>query len=267
MRDAERLDSLQKELVPLRRQLLSHPVYESIVHAADLRVFMEHHVFAVWDFMSLLKFLQIRLTCVQVPWVPSENPRIRRMINEIVLAEESDIDDQGNPASHFEMYLHAMEAFAANTQPARQFVANLARGTSVTDSLVSAAAPVAVARFVETTWEIVASNQLHEIAAAFAIGREDIIPDMFQEIVSSLRRQQDASLDAYDYYLRRHMHLDAEEHGPMALGLLEELCGDDPQKWREVAATARKSLEARLSLWDAIADNLRSKMDLCLSRN
>jgi alcohol dehydrogenase len=64
------LERLRARLAPLRAALAGHPVYGRINGPAPLRLFMEHHVFAVWDFMSLLKALQRRLCCNDVPWLP-----------------------------------------------------------------------------------------------------------------------------------------------------------------------------------------------------
>jgi len=64
-------------LCNLRAALLDHPIYAQVTSVADLRRFMEDHVFAVWDFMSLLKRLQQDMTCIRVPWFPVENARPR----------------------------------------------------------------------------------------------------------------------------------------------------------------------------------------------
>ena len=102
------IERLQQSLRPLRDQLFNHEVYRSIKTPDDLRTFMEHHVFAVWDFMSLLKALQRHLTGVTIPWLPQGDRNARRLINEIVLDEESDEDGEGGYISHFELYRAAM---------------------------------------------------------------------------------------------------------------------------------------------------------------
>jgi hypothetical protein len=102
---SKHIEKLKEEITPLRSQLIGHPLYAKIKTIDHLNVFMEHHVFAVWDFMSLLKSLQRNLTCVNLPWVPVGNPQTRYLINEIVLGEESDVDEQGLRTSHFELYL------------------------------------------------------------------------------------------------------------------------------------------------------------------
>ena len=47
------LDCANADLTSLREALLDHSLYGNVASVADLRLFMEDHVFAVWDFMSL----------------------------------------------------------------------------------------------------------------------------------------------------------------------------------------------------------------------
>src|ERR1700760_2966336 len=112
----ERIERLKAGIEPLRKQLIEHPLYKHINSLNELSVFMEHHVFAVWDFMSLLKALQQKLTCTTLPWMPAGNANTRYLINEIVTGEESDIDEYGNRTSHFELYLKAMAQAGASAE-------------------------------------------------------------------------------------------------------------------------------------------------------
>ncbi|RZK24101.1 MAG: DUF3050 domain-containing protein, partial [Hymenobacter sp.] len=158
------IKELQAELRPARQQLVDHPLYYSIGSLADLRVFMEYHVFAVWDFMSLLKALQRDLTCTTLPWVPTGNPATRRLINEIVLEEETDVDPEGHATSHFELYLRAMRECGADTAPVQRLLTALAGGASVPAALAAAQAPAAVQEFVKHTFAVIAGGQPHAIA-------------------------------------------------------------------------------------------------------
>src|SRR5260221_10798885 len=119
------IKKLQQEIEPIRQQLIQHSVYANIKTIKDLNVFMEHHVYAVWDFMSLLKSLQRNLTCVDLPWLPVGSPETRYLINEIVLGEESDVDETGKRTSHFELYLNAMQQAGCDMNPINSFIKNL----------------------------------------------------------------------------------------------------------------------------------------------
>src|ERR1700744_5982091 len=115
---AAMLDYANADLNNLREALLDHPLYDNVASLADLRLFMEDHVFAVWDFMSLLKRLQQDMTCITVPWFPADNARAARLINDIVIGEETDVDPDGSYVSHLDLYLRAMQEIGAST---RQF--------------------------------------------------------------------------------------------------------------------------------------------------
>ncbi|UYZ57527.1 DUF3050 domain-containing protein [Hymenobacter latericus] len=246
------IDALQQALAPARQRLVEHSVYQSLHSLDDLRVFMQHHVFAVWDFMSLLKALQRDLTCTTVPWVPRGNPSTRRLINEIVLEEETDVDPEGRPTSHFELYLRAMQECGADVAPIQRLLEALAHGASVEAALGAAQAPEAVRTFVRQTFEVVNAGQPHAVAAAFTFGREDVIPDMFRHLVHDLRARFPGQLDIFTYYLDRHIELDEEAHAPLAQQMVQELCADNAEQWQQATEVARRCMEARVALWDGI---------------
>jgi hypothetical protein len=253
-----RLDDLEAPLQPLREILLKHPVYGHLGSLEDLHVFMEHHIYAVWDFMSLLKALQARLTGLSIPWVPSPWPFACRMINEIVLGEESDEDGAGGFASHFELYRRAMAECGADLGSIDRFIAQLHEGASVREALVGASAPAGVRPFVEQTFAVIESGDLSALAAAFTFGREDLLPSVFQRIVDQLNEEHAGKLSLFKFYLARHIELDGDEHGPLARRLLEVICGEDEARWESATRAAVASLEARRDLWDAIHGQLKA---------
>ena len=239
-------------LAPLRRSLLAHPVYVRVSSLESLHLFMQHHVFAVWDFMSLLKALQLRLSSVAIPWLPPTNREGCRLVNEIVLAEESDEDGDGGYASHFDLYRQAMQRCGADTSGIDRFLAALGNGLSVRDALEMAEVPPGVRPFVLQTFAVIDGGDLCEIAAAFAFGREDLLPDLFRQIVAQLSTTSGSDLAAFQYYLERHIDLDGDQHGPMAGRLVDSLCGADDANWRAAENAAVRAFESRLQLWDSI---------------
>jgi hypothetical protein len=254
MNERTMIERLQESLCPLRKRVAEHDVYRRIGTLQELRVFMEHHVFAVWDFMSLLKALQRDLTCVTIPWVPQGHRLSRRLINEIVLEEESDEEAGGGYISHFELYRAAMEQCGADISRVDSFLAALRRGDDMNFSLARAGAPKAAREFVKTTMRVVESGAAHAIAAAFTLGREDIIPVMFKPLVAKLDHRFPGELTLFQDYLERHIKLDEERHTPMALRMLAELCGDNPHKWSEAEESAKTALNARIALWNGVVE-------------
>lgn len=252
---------IKNQILPLRQLLLEHPVYQQLRHLDDLNILMEQHVFAVWDFMALLKSLQFGLTSTNAPWMPVGNPKTRRLINEIVLEEESDIDIEGNPSSHYEMYLQSMQQSGANTQQVERFINRLLSGYSHKELLKFNVEQLQdyTLKFVNTTFEIINRGKLHEIAAAFTFGREDLIPDMFRSIVNDLDKNFPGKLDTFRYYLDRHIELDEEVHTPLALQMIVELCGENEKKWLEAKEVATDCLKARIELWDGIEHSIKER--------
>ncbi|MFD2744335.1 MULTISPECIES: DUF3050 domain-containing protein [Sphingobacterium] len=251
------IELLQAAIAHERKLLLHHPLYAKINNLHDLQAFTEGHVYAVWDFMSLLKALQVQLTCTSIPWFASSMPNTRYLINEIVLAEESDVYIDGSRLSHYEMYLDAMSTMGANTDSITNFVHLAASSTDIFAVIEATAIDQRIKDFLRFTFTIIQNGKAHQIAAAFTFGREDLIPDMFTSILKELQAKSPAvDMSKFIYYFQRHIDLDGDEHGPLAMQMIVELAGDDPQKWQEMQDTAIQALHFRAKLWDAIADRV-----------
>ena len=252
------ITKISDDLSDLRNDLKYHPLYKSLHSLEHVKIFMENHIFAVWDFMSLLKALQTKLTCISIPWVPSGNPTLTRFINEIVLEEESDFNELNEPKSHFEMYLEAMDQVGAKQITIESILKDVNSGKNIENSIESLNIHSSVKNFLQYSFQIIHSKQIHKIASAFTYGREDIIPDMFISIINEVDPQNE-KYPKLKYYFDRHIELDGDLHGPLAQKMLINLCSDDQKKWQEVYVVAKKCLGNRIKLWDSILDQIEQK--------
>jgi hypothetical protein len=248
-------------LATLRAALLDHPVYAEVASITDLRRFMEDHIFAVWDFMSLLKRLQQDLTCTRVPWFPADNAKAARLINDIVIGEETDVGPDGSYVSHLDLYLRAMADVGASTRQFDRFRSLARVAPSVEVAMARSGVPSHVKAFVAHTMTLAHSGSTEEVLAAFFYGREDIIPEMFRRLQKTLHgaRHDTDSLRHFIYYIDRHIELDGDSHGPKGRELLDDLVADSSQNNERALRAACNSIEARIELWDGTLSKLRHK--------
>ena len=248
------------QLCSLRETLLDHPLSTDVVSVTDLKGFMEDHVFAVWDFMSLLKRLQQDMTCIRVPWFPPDNTRAARLINDIVIGEETDVGPDGSYVSHLDLYLRAMAEIGASTVQFDRFRSLVLVGVPVDVALRRVGAPPHVQAFVSNTMMVANSGSVEEVLAAFFYGREDVIPEMFRRLLDTLygAKHNNGRFRHFIYYIERHIELDGDSHGPKGRELLEDLVANSPDRNRRALAVACSSIKARIRLWNGTLSKLRN---------
>lgn len=252
------IQKIQQEIEPLRQEIINHKVYGVINNTDSLKIFMQYHVFAVWDFMSLLKSLQNNLTCTSVPWFPVGTADTRFLINEIVVGEESDVDQDGNRISHFELYLNGMKQANANSSMIETFIKELKQQNNLEMAFELANVPNAARDFVRFTFQTIHTGKPHLQAATFTFGREDLIPNMFHSIINDIDKMFPDSISIFKYYLERHIEVDGGHHSHLALEMTANLCCTDEQYWKEATESTIASLKSRIALWDGVYDEIIS---------
>lgn len=246
----------------LRARLDRHPLYESLRTVEDLRVFMAHHVHSVWDFMSLIKYLQHAVAPARWPWQPGADPTVQRFINELVLEEETDEAGPAHPgefSSHFQLYLGAMREIGADADTPQRFV-ELAARDGIVAALASGLAPAPAVRFTRSTFDFIGTDRPHVVAAVLALGREHVIPSMFRAFLARMGVSEQQA-PTFHYYLWRHIHLDEDFHAPLSLRLLQGLCAGDPARIAEARDVAEQSVAARIAFWDGVRAVLPSQLN------
>lgn len=254
------IEKIKKAIEPLRQEIINHKVYSIIKDINDLKIFMQYHVYAVWDFMSLLKTLQNSLTCTSVPWFPKGSADTRYLINEIVAGEESDVDSNGERKSHFELYIDAMKQCGADTTQIENFINELKHSGDFKNAYTLSDAPKEVQDFINFTFQIVAGKKDYLQASVFTFGREDLIPGMFISIINEIHKNFPEDISIFKYYIERHIEVDGDHHSHLALQMTANLCGDNEQFWKEAEEAAILSLKSRITLWDGIYNQLSKRI-------
>ncbi len=262
-----RFDKINQSLAPYREQIVNHPVYKMIHTVDDVRIFMKYHVYAVWDFMSLLKALQRNLTRVELPWFPVGDAETRFLINEIVVGEESDVDQHGVRMSHFELYQKAMIEMGADVKPINDFIwalkskcANNPFNLDILNTCFDEAnTPSEARQFVSYTFETILTGEAYLQASTFTFGREDLIPNMFMSIIGDLNAELPSQVETFKYYLDRHIEVDGDHHSHLALAMTAQLCGNEEEKWNKAEQWAVESLKRRIELWNGVMREISSK--------
>jgi len=241
-----------------RHELMRHPVYSSLGDIAAIRILMQQHVFAVWDFMTILKTLQQRLTVTTTPWLPPLDPHAARLVNDIVLEEESDRVAEGVYLSHFDLYRSAMREVGADLTQIDEFITRMRGGATVAQALARLDILASTKAFVLDTMQI-QQAKTHEVVACFLMGRESVIPDMFRRFLDTLDEGQRGKFPMMRTYLERHIELDEDSHAPMGRELMKRICGSDPVKWSEAAQITCHSLDMRRRLWDGVMTEIQAR--------
>jgi hypothetical protein len=255
----QEIEKIRKSIEPLRQEIINHPVYSAIKDIDDLRIFMQYHVYAVWDFMSLLKTLQNNLTCTSVPWFPKGSADTRHLINEIVVGEEADIDLNGIRKSHFELYIDAMKQCGADYSKIEGFTEILKNTNDFSTAYKNSGTPKEAKEFVDFTFEIIKSNKDYLQSAIFTFGREDLIPGMFISIVNDLHKKFPDSIAIFKYYLERHIEVDGDHHSHLALQMTSNLCENNEKFWQEAEKATIVSLQKRIELWNGAHREILNK--------
>jgi len=262
------IDQIRHTVEPLIHQLEQHKIYDAIRSDQDVKTFMSHHIFAVWDFMNLAKVLQHVIAPSNAPWIPNSCPTdITRFINEIILDEESDrVFNDSKVSSHFGLYLEAMNQIGADTKGIKSFITHLEEHCSILSALTLSHADPGVIKFVSYNDRLIQPDKPHVVAAAFAFGREIPLPKIFTRILEVMERH---NMDCviFKEYLERHIELDGDKHSHLAEQMVSHFCGGDSYKWVEAISAANMALKTRLVFWDYIERELRSKQSALINDN
>ena len=250
----DNLENNKKKLNDLKQEIIAHPLFANKLEPRHICKFMESHIFAVWGFMSILKSLQKLITPNNLPWMPNKNTMngLVNFVNEIILCEESDYIEGIGYISHFEIYLLAMKNMGARTDQLDKLTSIIADKGYNKKYLDDIDASDEVKSFLKHDMEVSMNGTLPEIVGAFTLGREKVIPNMFGYILPAIK--ETSTSGHLITYLERHIDIDGDRHGPLSMKLLDASC--DKNQLSLAYATAVKSLELRLLVWDKVHEDI-----------
>jgi hypothetical protein len=255
-------DRILQKVLPAQDKILNHQVYKEIENLDDLNLFLEYHVFFVWDQMSSLKAMQKDLTCMNVPWVPKRSPQTRKYINELVLnAEGNDLISE-TVLSEYESYLELMRESDADSSSIERLEKSINRGENFKDLLDHLDMPKVVKSYLDFTYKTIESKDAHKIAANFVFGKQSLIPHRLVKLLNELNKKFPVDLSLQIKYFESKVMKETGKIEDVAKKIFEELCGHDEEKWDDVAEVAERTLERRLQLWDDIKNAILNQRNM-----
>lgn len=252
----ERVAYILNEIEDLKSELAAHCLYTKLQHMEDIHIFMEHHVFAVWDFMSLAKALQLHLDATQVIEKQTDNSKILGFVNGILTGGETDPNKKEIVLSHLEMYLELMDEIGANTTNIKKLIASSAAGLDIHEAMQIAQLTDEQQRILNFTQTIIATNEIHKIAVAATLVPEGMISNRFLKILKETEERDNLLVPKFKNYLNRYKAIDGNDYGLLSLEMVTHFCDSDGKKWVDILDIAMKTLSHRIYLWDAIVDEI-----------
>ena len=156
--------------------------------------------------------------------------------------------------SHFELYLSSMKNINAKTDHIESIVDDVSKNKP--KSFDKYNLEPECYSFLEGNNRLLNTNQLHIISALFTYGRETTLPGMFEKLL--LRIGESSKYDQLKLYLKRHIDVDSNRHGPLSLILFNKSCESDDSKYNQAVDAAIKSIEIRYNLWTGIHKKIDS---------
>ena len=240
------VQKLKKKLKEKENILYNHNIYSKTNNLEQLQIFMENHIYAVWDFMLLVKYLQRKLTSVELIWKPTKYRISRHYINEIILNEESDLINSSY-ISHFELYKIAMIEINANTSSIDKFINEVTEENYV--SIISKLNQ-GLCNFLFDTFESITEKDLYHNIGYFYYGRENPIPQMFSRIIKNICSNYNCT--HMKLYLERHITMDGDIHGPITKIVINELIFDNIDNEINILLGGIHAIESRINFWNYI---------------
>ena len=254
------IEQIDSALFTLRNKLKYHAVYSKMNLEEKVMIFMNTHIYCVWDFMNLVKRLQVHFTSVEVPWRPTTSVQtrmLRRLANEIVLEEETD-ELEGQFISHFSYYVESIRQVQNGviSNNLTRFINDISSDSvSYQEILNREYLPTAIRNFLQITSNAAVHENIIVTAAAFTFGREVMLPEIFTSILKESGVANQPRLSKFVNYLDRHIELDGDYHGFLSKKMVLKLVSNQ-EEWDLVIKTAKIALEARVALWDDIFKRL-----------
>ena len=117
------------------------------------------------------------------------------------------------------------------------------------DALVAASASQSIRHFVNRMINTVTNGSLYRVPGSFFHGREPIIPRMSEGLLRERHIDEDEA-PVFVYYLKRHIELDGDNHGPAAKTIIKHVTQNRPNELRQLYLAALDAMNDRIGFLD-----------------